>query len=78
MNSHTIPFAGVAQRRERLAHPGDAVSFTAPRSIEPFAPRVPIDTGPLWIAFLTAAFCTAVLLGSLLAYEVDLVLRGLL
>lgn len=30
-----IPLAGVAQRRERLVHPGDAGSAPAPRSIEP-------------------------------------------
>lgn len=73
-NGTTIPFAGVAQRGERLAHPGDAGSSPVPRSIEVNALRVSIDTGPLQIAFLAAATGTVVLLSGLIGYAI----RGLL
>lgn len=65
MRGHTIPFARVAQRREHLAHPGDAGPLPAPRSIEVNAPRVSIDTGPLQIAFAAACAGTIVLLAGI-------------
>lgn len=68
MNARTVPFAGVAQRREHLSQPGDAGSLPVPRSIKVNAPRVPIDTGPLQVAFVAACAGTIVLLAGVVMW----------
>lgn len=58
-NGRTVPFAGVAQRRERLTQSGDAGSLPAPRSINRFAP---VTAPPLALSAVAMLAAIAVVL----------------
>lgn len=69
MNRHSVPLAGVAQRRERRVHPGDAGSVPVPRSIHPFQrPRPVRRLEPIMIAAIGAAGGIVLLVFGLLGW----------